>query len=91
MVADTRVSTPHYGATSDTHWRSGGFGFRCEHSAKLSVTFALDCCDHEAIRWVASSTGYSGGDIRDLMSERVEKRFDDQLLATPVQWRGDNG
>lgn len=36
-------------ATSDTRWCSDGFEFRCEDGAKLSVTFALDCCDREAI------------------------------------------
>lgn len=40
--------------TSDTRWCSDGFEFRCEDSAKLSVTFALDCSDREAIGWVAS-------------------------------------
>nr|WP_129586926.1 IS3 family transposase [Pseudomonas frederiksbergensis] len=77
--------------TSDTRWCSDGFEFRCEDGAKLSVTFALDCCDREAIGWVASPTGYSGDDIRDLMLESVEKRFSDQLPATPVQWLSDNG
>ncbi|WP_421666936.1 IS3 family transposase [Pseudomonas putida] len=76
---------------SDTRWCSDGFEFRCEDGAKLSVTFALDCCDREAIGWVASPTGYSGDDIRDLMLESVEKRFGDQLPATPVQWLSDNG
>lgn len=77
--------------TSDTRWCSDGFEFRCEDGAKLSVTFALDCCDREAIGWVASPTGYSGDDIRDLMLESVEKRFGDQLPVTPVQWLSDNG
>ncbi|MHC8290801.1 IS3 family transposase [Pseudomonas sp. XS1P51] len=77
--------------TSDTRWCSDGFEFRCEDGAKLSVTFALDCCDREAIGWVASPTGYSGDDIRDLMLESVEKRFGDQQPATPVQWLSDNG
>ena len=72
--------------TSDTRWCSDGFEFRCEDGAKLSVTFALDCCDREAIGWVANPTGYSGDDIRDLMLESVEKRFGDQLPTTPVQW-----
>lgn len=76
--------------TSDTRWCSDGFEFRCEDGAKLSVTFALDCCDREAIGWVASPTGYSGDDIRDLMLESVEK-FDDQLPTTPVHWLSDNG
>jgi putative transposase len=43
--------------TSDTRWCSDCFEFRCEDGAKLSVTFALDCCDRETIGWVASTTG----------------------------------
>ena len=78
-------------ATSDTRWCSDGFEFRCDDNAKLSVTFALDCCDREAIGWVASPTGYSGDDIRDLMLEAVETRFGEEPPATPVQWLSDNG
>jgi putative transposase len=78
-------------ATSDTRWCSDGFEFRCDDNAKLSVTFALDCCDREAIGWVASPTGYSGDDIRDLMLEAVEKRFGEEAPANPVQWLSDNG
>ncbi|CAM3314219.1 IS3 family transposase [Pseudomonas floridensis] len=78
-------------STSDTRWCSDGFEFRCDDGAKLSVTFALDCCDREAIGWVASPTGYGGDDIRDLMLESVEKRFGDQLPSAPVQWLSDNG
>ncbi|TFZ33101.1 IS3 family transposase, partial [Pseudomonas syringae] len=59
--------------------------------AKWRVVFARNCCDREAIGWVASPTGYSGDDIRDLMLERLEKRFGDQLPSTPVQWLSDNG
>lgn len=51
---------------------------------------ALDCCDCEAIGWVANSTGCTGDDVRDLMLECVEKHFGDQLPATSVQWISDN-
>ncbi len=78
-------------AISDTRWCSDGFEFRCDDNAKLSVTFALDCCDREAIGWVPSPTGYSGDDIRDLMLEAVETRFGEEPPATPVQWLSDNG
>jgi len=37
---------------------SNDFEFRCEDGEKLRVTFTLDCCDHEAISWVASPNGY---------------------------------
>nr|WP_312483368.1 IS3 family transposase [Pseudomonas sp.] len=94
-VKQPGVARKHEGrvavATSNTRWCSDGFEFRCDDGAKLSVSFALDCCDREAIGWVASPTGYSGDDVRDLMLESVEKRFGDQLPNTPVQWLSDNG
>ena len=62
-----------------TRWCSDGLEFYCEGGAKLSVTFALDCCDREVIGWVASPTGYNGDDNRNLMLDSVEKRFGDQL------------
>jgi putative transposase len=41
-------------ATSNTRWFSDGFEFRCEGGAKLSVTFALDCCDRKpSVGWQA--------------------------------------
>ncbi|AZE49072.1 Mobile element protein [Pseudomonas chlororaphis] len=58
--------------TSNTRWCSDGFEFRCEDGEKLRVTFALDCCDREAISWVASPHGYSGDDVRDVMLEAIE-------------------
>lgn len=77
-------------SASNTRWRSDGFEFRCEDGARLLVTFVLDCCDREAIGWVASPHGYSGADIRDIMLESVKKRLDQQLPATPLQWLSDN-
>ncbi|PPV39482.1 IS3 family transposase [Ectopseudomonas oleovorans] len=78
-------------ATSNTRWRSDGFEFRCEDGDKLRVTFALDCCDREAISWVASPNGYSGDDVRDVMLQAVEQRFGEEPPASPVQWLSDNG
>jgi len=41
---------------SNTRWCSDGFEFRCDDGTPLRVTFALDCCDREAIiaNWVLS-------------------------------------
>lgn len=78
-------------STGNTRWCSDGFEFRCEDGDKLRVTFALDCCDREAISWVASPNGYSGDDVRDVMLEAVEQRFGDALPESPVQWLSDNG
>ena len=77
--------------TSNTRWCSDGFEFRCEDGEKLRVTFALDCCDREAISWVASPNGYSGDDVRDVMLEAIEQRFGGERPASPVQWLSDNG
>lgn len=77
--------------TSNTRWCSDGFEFRCEDCEKLRVTFALDCCDREAISWVVSPNGYSGDDVRDVMLEAIEQRFGSELPASPVQWLSDNG
>jgi hypothetical protein len=54
--------------TSYRRPRSEGFEFRREDGAKLSVTFALDCCEREAIGWVVSPTWCSGDDIRKHVS-----------------------
>jgi len=35
--------------TSNTRWCSDGFEFRCDDGDRLRITFALDCCDREAI------------------------------------------
>ncbi len=65
--------------TSNTRRCSDGFEFRCEDGEKLRMTFALDCCDREAISWVASPNGYCGDDVRDVMLEAVEQRFGSEL------------
>ncbi|MCY0518402.1 IS3 family transposase, partial [Pseudomonas aeruginosa] len=36
---------------SNQRWCSDGFEFRCDNGEKLRVTFALDCCDREALHW----------------------------------------
>lgn len=46
-------------SASNTRWRSDGFEFCREDGARLLVTFVLECCDREAIGWVASLHDYS--------------------------------
>jgi transposase InsO family protein len=46
------------------------------HGEPLRVTFALDCCDREAISWAATTGGHSGDVVRDVMLAAVENRFD---------------
>ncbi|MCQ0506201.1 IS3 family transposase [Klebsiella pneumoniae] len=78
-------------AESDMRWCSDGFEFGCDNGEKLRVTFALDCCDREAIDWAASTGGYDSSTVQDVMLRSVEKRFGDRLPETPVQWLTDNG
>ena len=42
---------------------------------KVRVAFALDCCDREAMSFVATTEGIKGEDVRDLMIAAVETRF----------------
>lgn len=76
---------------SDMRWCSDSFEFGCDDGEKLRVTFALDCCDREAIDWVASTGGYDSITIQDVMLGAVEKRFGGRPPDKPVQWLTDNG
>jgi putative transposase len=76
---------------SDMRWCSDGFEFGCDNGEKLRVTFALDCCDREAIDWAASTGGYDSSTVQDVMLRSVEKRFGERLPDTPLQWLTDNG
>ncbi len=79
-------SYKHYIACSD------GFEFRCDNGEPLRVTFALDCCDREAMSWAATTAGHSGDIVRDVMLAAVENRFG-SALHTPseIEWLSDNG
>lgn len=78
-------------AASDTRWCSDGFEFNADNGEKLRVTFALDCCDREALSWIASRRGYRGDDVRDVMLAAVEHRFGQERPPYAVQWLSDNG
>ncbi len=53
-------------------------------------TFALDCCDREAIDWPTSTGGYDKATVQDFMSEVIEKRFGDRP-ERPIKSQTDNG
>ena len=90
-----KVERPHDGQvitmSSDLRWCSDGFEIRCWNDEKVHVAFSLDCCDREAIAWVAADRHLDGGDIRDLMAESVEARFRDTRTPRPIEWLSDNG
>jgi len=76
----------------DTRWCSDGFEIGCDNGEKVRIAFTLDCCDREAISWVATTGGISSSDIRDLMVESVECRFGlVNKLPKPIEWLSDNG
>ena len=56
------------------------------------MAFALDCCDREAMGFVATTEGIKGEDVRDLMVTAVEHRFGPvNRLPSTIEWLTDNG
>ncbi|MDN2040907.1 IS3 family transposase [Escherichia coli] len=76
---------------SNQRWCSDGFEFRCDNGEKLRVTFALDCCDREALHWAVTTCGFDSETVQDVMPGAVERRFGNELPASPVEWLTDNG
>ncbi|MCZ5788934.1 IS3 family transposase [Escherichia coli] len=76
---------------SNQRWCSDGFEFRCDNGEKLRVTFALDCCDREALHWAVTTGGFNSETVQDVMLGAVERRFGNKLPASPVEWLTDNG
>ena len=76
----------------NTRWCSDGLEIGCENGEKVRVAFALDCCDREAMGYVATTAGISAEDVRDLMVASVEHRFGQvNRLPRPIEWLTDNG
>ncbi|EJB3965409.1 TPA: IS3 family transposase [Escherichia coli] len=76
---------------SNQRWCSDGFEFRCDNGEKLRVTFALDCCDREALYWAVTTGGFDSETVQDVMPGAVERRFGNDLPSSPVEWLTDNG
>ncbi|MGI5594592.1 IS3 family transposase, partial [Escherichia coli] len=76
---------------SNQRWCSDGFEFRCDNGEKLRVTFALDCCDREALHWAVTTGGFNSETVQDVMPGAVERLFGNELPASPVEWLTDNG
>ena len=79
-------------AARNTRWCSDGLEIAAENGERVRVAFALDCCDREAMSFLATTGGISGDDVRDLMVAAVEHRFGrvNRLPAT-IEWLSDNG
>ena len=50
----------------NTRWCSDGLEIGCDNGKRVRVAFALDCCDREAMSFVATTSGITGEDVRDL-------------------------
>ena len=68
-------------------WCSDGFEIGCDNGEKVQVAFALDCCDREAMSFLATTGGIRGEDVRDLMVTAVEHRFGRiNRLPVTIEW-----
>lgn len=76
---------------SDRRWCSDGFEIACDNRERVRIAFALDCCDREAMSWVATTGSITGDLVRDLMVEAIEARFGNALPEQPIEWLTDNG
>jgi transposase InsO family protein len=73
-------------------WCSDGFEIGCDNGERVRVAFALDCCDREAMSFIATTGGISGDDVRDLIVAAVEHRFGRVIrLPVTIEWLSDNG
>ncbi len=90
-----RPERPHEGKVitlrSNLRWSADAFEIACQSGETVRVAFALDCCDREALGYVASTGGISSGLVRDLMLECVERRFAALRVPHPLEWLTDNG
>ncbi|EKK8603594.1 IS3-like element IS2 family transposase [Escherichia coli] len=76
---------------SNQRWCSDGFEFCCDNGERLRVTFALDCCDREALHWAVTTGGFNSETVQDVMLGAEERRFGNDLPSSPVEWLTDNG
>jgi putative transposase len=87
-VHDGRIAVD----SSNRRWCSDGFEIACHNKERVRVAFSLDCCDREAMSWVASTKGIDSEMVQDLMLNALEYRFDDVSKAPiGIEWLTDNG
>lgn len=72
-------------------WCSDGFEFRCDNEEPVRATFALVCCDREAMSWAATSDGQTGELMCDVMLAAIKRRFGQAVPVLLIEWLTDNG
>ncbi len=79
-------------AERNRRWCSDGFEVGCDNGERVRVAFALDCCDREAMSFIATTGGIRGEHVRDLMVAALEHRFGAvDTLPNVIEWLSDNG
>jgi putative transposase len=64
----------------------------CWNGEYVQMGFVLDCCDREAIVFVAAPRDLWARDIQQLMTMAVARRFGEGKRSdSPIQWLSDNG
>ena len=77
---------------SNERWCSDAMEISCWNGEYVQMAFALDCCDREAIDFVAAPRDLRATDIQQLMIGAVACRFGHGNRAnSPIQWLSDNG
>nr|WP_251000629.1 hypothetical protein [Escherichia coli] len=72
---------------SNQRWCSDGFEFCRDNGERLRVTFALDCCDREALHWAVTTGGFNSETVQDVMLERWNAAS--ATIFRRLQWRAD--
>jgi len=77
---------------SNLRWCSDVLEFTCWNGDVIRFAFIIDAFDREIIAWVAvANAGISGSDIRDMMLEAVERRFNALRAPHAIEHLSDNG
>lgn len=77
---------------SNLRWCSDCLEFSCWNGDIVRLAFIIDAFDREIVAWTAvCGAGISGSDVRDMMLEAVEKRFDALRAPQAVEHLSDNG
>ncbi|MGG7319055.1 hypothetical protein ACQ7BU_04010, partial [Escherichia coli] len=63
-----------------------GLESRGAGGVKRRLVFKLDCCDREALHWAVTTGGFDSETVQDVMLGAVERRFGNELPASPVEW-----
>jgi len=77
---------------SNLRWCSDAFEIPCWNGEVIRVAFSLDCCDREAMSFVAIAGWINAEMVRDLMTQTMERRFGAvDKLPHKIEWLTDNG